>query len=105
MQDWVPFVAADGTTYYGGNAGCAGEAPESDNVGGSAMPSNETFGVTAADGSGSANFDVWTATQNADLGCSDTVACSLVAVPIMGISCDPNLGASASGSGGVRGHR
>src|SRR6202021_148676 len=27
--------------------------------------------------------------QNAALGCSQTVPCSLVAVPIMGISCDP----------------
>ena len=53
------------------------------------MPSNETFGVTARNGEGSAKFDVWTAAENASLGCSQTVACSLVAVPIMGISCDP----------------
>jgi hypothetical protein len=96
VQDWVPFIAADGTTYYGGNAGCAGEAPESDDVGGAAMPSNETFGVTAADGSGSANFDVWTSTENQSLGCSDTVACSLVAVPVMGITCDASTPAPPS---------
>ncbi len=88
VQDWIPFVAASGQVYAGGNAGCAGEPPESDDVGGSALPSNETFGVTGTDGTGSANFDVWTASQNASLGCSPTVACSLVAVPIMGISCN-----------------
>jgi hypothetical protein len=88
-QHWVPFVAADGTTYYGGPSGCAKQPPEADNVGGSALPSNETFGSTGLDGSGSANFDVWTSAENASLGCSTTVACSLVVIPIMGISCDP----------------
>ena len=89
-QFWVPFVAADGISYFGGpGGGCAGQPPEADNIGGSALPSNETFGVTALDGTGSTNFDVWTSAQNASLGCSTSVACSLVAVPIMGISCDP----------------
>jgi hypothetical protein len=90
VQHWVPFVAASGLVYPGGNAGCAGQAPESDNVGGSGIPSNETFGVTAPDGTGSTNFDVWTSAENESLGCSQTVACSLVAVPIMGINCDPS---------------
>jgi hypothetical protein len=96
VQDWVPFIAASGQEYYGGNAGCAGEPPESQDVGGSGLPSNETFGVTAPDGTGSAEFDVWTSAQNASLGCSQTVACSLVAVPIMGISCDTNSTTPAS---------
>jgi hypothetical protein len=96
VQDWIPFVAASGQVYYGGNAGCAGEPPESQDVGGSGLPSNETFGVTAPDGTGSAEFDVWTSAENASLGCSQTVACSLVAVPIMGISCDPTPSTPAS---------
>ena len=96
VQDWVPFIAASGQEYYGGNAGCAGEPPESQDVGGSGLPSNETFGVTAPDGTGSAEFDVWTSAQNASLGCSQTVPCSLVAVPIMGISCDPTSTTPAS---------
>jgi hypothetical protein len=87
VQHWVPFVAADGQVYGGGAEACAGEPPESDDVGGSALPSNETFGVTGLDGTGSANFDIFTAAENASLGCSQTVACSLVAVPIMGVSC------------------
>jgi hypothetical protein len=94
VQRWVPIVAADGHTYYGGTGGCAGEPPESQDVGGSALPSNETFGVTGLDGKGTADFDVFTSSENASLGCSQTVACSLVAVPIMGISCDPSAAAS-----------
>jgi hypothetical protein len=89
-QHWVPFVAAGGEVYYEGPAGCAGQPPESQNVGGTTdFPSNETFGVTGLDGKGSTDFDIWTSAENASLGCSDTVACSLVAVPIMGISCSP----------------
>ena len=88
-QHWVPFVAADGQVYYGGPAGCAGQPPEAQNVSNSSnFPSNETFGVTGLDGKGSAGFDVWTSAENASLGCSQTVSCALVAVPIMGISCD-----------------
>jgi hypothetical protein len=87
-QRWVPFIAADGRVYNEGPAGCAGQPPESQSVGGSALPSNETFGVTGLDGRGTADFDIWTSAENASLGCTQLVACSLVAVPIMGISCD-----------------
>jgi hypothetical protein len=90
---WVPFTAANGTTYAGGTGGCAGMAPEAANVGGLSLPSNTTYGVTAPNGSGQADFDVWTAEDNASLGCSDLVPCSLVAVPVMGISCDATASA------------
>lgn len=89
VQHWVPFVAVSGHVYEGGPAGCAGQPPESQSVGGQALPSNETFGVTGLNGRGTADFDVWTEAQNASLGCSPTVPCSLVAIPILGISCDP----------------
>jgi hypothetical protein len=85
---WVPFKAASGKTYWGGSGGCAGMAPEAANVGGLAMPSNTTYGVTQLNGTGSAEFNVWTAESNASLGCSQKVACSLVVVPVMGVSCD-----------------
>jgi len=98
VQYWVPFNAAGGQVYPGGNAGCAGEAPESNDVGGGALPSNETFGVTDANGQGSANFDVFTSQQNASLGCTENVPCALVAVPIMGISCDPAVATSPAPS-------
>ena len=91
VQYWVPFDSASGTVYPGGNAGCAGEAPESNDVGGGALPSNETFGVTGTNGQGNANFDVFTSQQNSDLGCTQGVPCALVAVPIMGISCNPGV--------------
>jgi len=91
VQYWVPWVAADGTVYDGGLGGVCGEPPEATNVGGSALPSNETYGVTRTDGTGSTEFDVFNSVENATLGCSQTVACSLVAVPVMGINCDADL--------------
>ncbi len=94
-QHWVPFIAANGTEYYGGTQGCGGQPPESQSVGGSNFPSNETFGVTGLDGKGTSQFDVFTSAENASLGCQQGVACSLVAVPIMGISCDPSLEATS----------
>jgi hypothetical protein len=86
---WVPFAAANGHVYPGGTGGCAGMPPEAVTAEGSSLPSNETFGVTGKNGRGSTKFDVWTSAENASLGCSTSVACSLVAVPIEGISCDP----------------
>ncbi|MBE7188655.1 hypothetical protein [Jatrophihabitans endophyticus] len=91
-QRWVPFVGADHTDYPGGPHGCQGQPPEASpaNVTGSlSLPSNETFGVTDAKGDGSTDFDIFTGEDHASLGCSQTVACSLVAVPVEGIDCDP----------------
>ncbi len=88
-ERWIPMIAADGTTYLGGNLGCAGQAPESSNVGGTGLPSNATYGITGTDGKGSTEFSAWTEDENATLGCSSSVPCSLVAIPVMGISCDP----------------
>lgn len=88
---WLPFRAAGGTTYYGGpdpGVGCTPQAPESDDAESGGMPSNTTYGITGADGTGATDFAVWTAAENASLGCSATVDCALVAVPIVGLSCD-----------------
>jgi hypothetical protein len=90
IQHWVPFVAEDGTVYPQGFDGCDGIAPEEvvfDNQ--ALQPDSTTYAATGLDGSGSTNFTVASAESNASLGCSDTVACSLVIIPIMGISCDP----------------
>jgi hypothetical protein len=87
-ERWLPLVAASGAVYAGGTVGCAGMAPESSNVGGTGIPSNATYGITGTDGRGSTQFAVWTSEENATLGCSSSVPCSLVAVPVMGISCD-----------------
>jgi hypothetical protein len=91
----VPFVAADAThTAYrpinpaSGSCGPT-TAPEMVDVEDTAAPpANTTFAVTNADGTGSAKFVIWTEQENASLGCSPTVPCSLVVIPIMGISCD-----------------
>ncbi len=87
---WVPFVAANGTHYNGGPDGCAGTAPEAVGDSNQTLPSNETFGATQTNGRGSTKFDMWTADTNASLGCSSVVKCALVAVPVMGVSCDPD---------------
>ena len=88
---WLPFRAAGGEVYYGGpdpNVGCSSLAPESDSAEGGGLPSNTTYGITGRDGHGAADFAVWTAAENASLGCSAEVECALVAVPIVGVSCD-----------------
>lgn len=90
-EHWLPFRAANGTVYAGGPSpalGCVATPPESDDVEGGGLPSNTTYGITGANGRGSANFAVWSKNENASLGCSSDVDCALVAVPIVGVSCD-----------------
>jgi hypothetical protein len=88
VPHWVPFVAADGTRFPGGNLGCAGLPPEAANSADSLQPGNTTYGVADAHGDGSTKFVMQNADTNASLGCSATVVCSLVVIPIMGVSCD-----------------
>ena len=87
---WIHFVAANGADYAGGgDSGCAGIAPEQSLVGSTTgLPGNTTYGFTDADGTGQAKFGVWTSLTNSSLGCGPGVPCSLVAVPIEGVSCD-----------------
>ncbi|WP_157749389.1 hypothetical protein [Jatrophihabitans sp. GAS493] len=100
----LPFVAADGTKYYGSgigatNTACGPQPPEAAaQADGSVsnLPDNSTFATTNADGTGSALFSVRNSHSNASLGCSVTVACSMVAIPIMGISCDGGAGLPAA---------
>jgi hypothetical protein len=98
---WLPYVNSSGRkfsigmpyTESGGIQGECGGAPgEMDELGGiSILPSNETYAATQPNGKGSAKFDMWTGQSDPDLGCSTTTACALVAIPIMGISCDPAM--------------
>jgi hypothetical protein len=89
VERWLPFVAADGTTYYGGPNGCAGIPPEGSLADATlSFPSNTTYATSDLQGNGSVNFDVRDATDNASLGCSQSVPCALVVVPILGIGCD-----------------
>jgi hypothetical protein len=91
-QRWIPFVGVTGRIYQGGSTGCAGLPPEASpaNFSSLSLPSNETFGVTSPSGNGRAQFDVFTGEDHASLGCSPSVPCSLVAIPIEGLSCDPD---------------
>ena len=98
IEYWLPFLAANGDVFYPGGGVGSGEAcpgfPQPPEALGTApeatltFPSNETYAETGLDGRGRARFDIFTANENASLGCSDTVPCSLVAIPIMGIGCD-----------------
>ena len=80
---YTPFRAADGTVY----AACDAEHLPPEAAVGSVDPPNEVFAYTGVDGQGTAQFEVRTESENESLGCSDKVACTLVVVPIMGLSC------------------
>jgi hypothetical protein len=99
ISHWVPFAAADGTVYPGGILGCAGLAPEAANSADSLQPGSTTYGVADTHGNGSTKFVMQSADSNASLGCSATVPCSLVVIPIMGLSCDTAGTASGPGEG------
>lgn len=102
---WLPFIAADGTRYDGGSGGCAGMPPEAAADSDSLQPASTTYAATDADGRGSAKFVMQSADSNASLGCSDTVKCSLVVIPVMGISCDVAGTADGPGLGMAPGTR
>ncbi|WP_375474906.1 hypothetical protein [uncultured Jatrophihabitans sp.] len=91
-QHWLPFQAVDGAKYYYGLQSCAGIPPEDFNSDTSqqVVPQNATFAATHLDGRGATKFDIWTEAEDASLGCSATVACTLEIIPIMGVSCDPS---------------
>lgn len=79
----TPFRAANGTTY----AGCTAETMPPEAAVGAAFPPAEMAGYTDLEGNGHAKFEVRSSIENESLGCSDTVACSIVVIPIQGISC------------------
>jgi hypothetical protein len=89
---WLPFNAADGTDYEVGPSGCAGTPPEmfTGYEDPTIIPSDTTYAETTLNGTGSAKFTIMTSETNASLGCSQTVACSLVIIPIEGINCNAN---------------
>ena len=87
VNRWMPFVAVDGHVYYGGPDGCAQLPPEA-SAEDQRTPPNTTYAHTDLAGAGAAKFVVNTVDTNASMGCSSTVPCALVAIPVMGISCD-----------------
>ncbi|WP_107705306.1 hypothetical protein [Nocardioides allogilvus] len=79
----TPFVGASGTVY----ASCTAETMAPEAAVGAAFPPAELAAFTDAEGNGSVKFEVRSAIENESLGCSDKVACSVVVIPIQGISC------------------
>jgi hypothetical protein len=94
----TPFLAASGKTYKACTSGTM--PPEASP--GSSFPPAEQAAFTSVDGSGEASFEVRTAVENESLGCSYKVACSLVAIPIMGLSCSAPDAAFAGADFGCR---
>jgi hypothetical protein len=84
----VAFVSVNGTTYYPDGGSCTKQPAESLVNDNTLQPGNTTYGITRPDGSGDTKFTAWSAQDNASLGCSQTVKCALVAVPVLGVSCD-----------------
>ncbi len=80
----TPFRAADGTVYP---ACDSAHMPPEAAVGGAAPPA-EIAAFSDARGNGSVKFEVRSEVENESLGCSHTVACSVVVIPIVGVSCD-----------------
>lgn len=80
----TPFVAADGTVY----PACDADSMPPEAAVDAAFPPHEIAAFTDADGNGSVRFEVRSDTENGSLGCSDKVACSIVVIPINGLSCD-----------------
>ncbi|MBU4213819.1 MAG: hypothetical protein KJ792_04090 [Actinobacteria bacterium] len=85
----VPFLAADGTRYWPCGWDYAANPAGIPSEMGSATPlgPNEQVAATRTDGTGTAKFEVRTAAENTSLGCSVTVPCAIVVIPIMGFTC------------------
>jgi hypothetical protein len=77
------FRGADGTVH----SSCTAETMAPEAAVGAAFPPAEMAAFSDAEGSGSVKFEVRTDVENESLGCSDDVACSVVVIPIEGISC------------------
>lgn len=79
----TPFISAKGTVYQACNSSTM--APEA--AVGAAFPAAEVAAFTRTDGTGEVQFEVRSEAENESLGCSATAECSLVVIPINGLSC------------------
>lgn len=79
----TPFRAANGKVYLS----CTAETMAPEAAVGASYPPSEQAAFTRIDGSGEAMFEVRTDIENESLGCNRKTACSIVVIPIMGISC------------------
>ncbi|WP_036508223.1 hypothetical protein [Nocardioides sp. URHA0020] len=80
----TPFVSKKGKVY----SACDKDHMPPEAAAEAAFPAAEIASYTDTDGNGSAQFEVRSDVENESLGCNDTTACSIVVVPITGVSCD-----------------
>ncbi|WP_134741383.1 hypothetical protein [Nocardioides sp. 503] len=80
----TPFVSAKGKVH----PACDADHMPPEAAVGSAFPPNEIAAFTDTSGNGSVQFEVRSDIENESLGCNDKVDCSVVVIPINGLSCD-----------------
>ena len=78
------FDAANGTSF----PACDSDSMPPEAAIGAAFPPAEIAAFTDPSGKGSVQFEVRSDVENESLGCNDKTACSIVVVPIAGLSCD-----------------
>lgn len=79
----TPFRAKKGTVF----PGCSIETMPPEAAVGAAFPAAEQAAFTDENGNGSVQFEVRSDVENESLGCNNKVACAVVVVPIVGLSC------------------
>ncbi|MCO7240876.1 hypothetical protein [Aeromicrobium sp. CnD17-E] len=79
----TPFVSAKGQTF----ASCSSDTLPPEAAVDASFPPAEQAAFTTVDGKGDIQFEVRSSIENESLGCNDTTACSIVVIPVMGISC------------------
>lgn len=80
----TPFVPRKGAAF----PACDADSMPPEAAVGAAFPPAELAAFTDEQGKGSVQFEVRSEVENESLGCSDKVACAVVVVPILGLSCD-----------------
>jgi hypothetical protein len=81
----TPFVTRSGTSF----PACDADSMPPEAAVDAAFPPAEIAAFTDENGNGSVNFEVRSDVENESLGCNDEVACSIVVIPIAGLSCAP----------------
>lgn len=81
---FTPFVPATGASF----AACNQDTMPPEAAVDASYPPAEQAAFTRLDGTGETRFEVRSTTENGSLGCSDRTPCSIVVIPIMGLSCD-----------------
>ncbi|MBJ7357410.1 hypothetical protein [Nocardioides sp.] len=83
----TPFVASSGKTFKTYEA-CDSTRMAPEAAVDAAFPPAEIAAFTDSDGAGSVEYEVRSDVENESLGCNHKVECSIVVIPINGLSCD-----------------